>query len=315
MLSPKLTEDQIKIVLSRAGLNSAEHISKIDIGFSNDVYAIGNKYIFKSSRSEKDNISFKKEVYLCSLLKDKIPVPTILFSDTNQSVIDRACIIYGKIEGDNLYMRWHEYSIGEKKAVIKQICEYLKVINMTPFKDFADAFGIDITSSWREKVTSKIQTAKRSAIEKKALPPDLESQVDRFVNKYKSVLDESSIALTYFDVHFDNFLVRDGKVVGMVDFERTDILSIDYVLDLVQRMVDQPTKYASENAEPLIAAKDYVHLMDWYKEFYPELFQFSHMDVRLKLYAIEHDLGDLYGWPGADSLRQELAKNSSEMTK
>ncbi len=162
---------------------------------------------------------------------------------------------------------------------------------------------------WRNRIASRILDNKLRAVAKNALPKELEKQVDAYVEKNLSTLDESHIVLTYFDVHFDNFIVRDGRLVGMLDFERTDVFSIDYVLDVVQRMVNEPSKYASEGAEPLIKAEDYANLMEWYKEYYPELFRFKDIKTRLKLYAIDHDLGDLYWYPESDSLRQELARH------
>jgi hypothetical protein len=96
--------------------------------------------------------------------------------------------------------------------------------------------------------------------------------------------------LTYYDPHFDNFIVKNKKIVAMLDFERTDVFSIDYVLDLVHRMVTEPKKYASESAESLIKPEDYANLMELYKEYYPELFIFKKMDTRIALYAITSDL-------------------------
>ena len=71
-------------------------------------------------------------------------------------------------------------------------------------------------------------------------------------------------------------------------------------------MVRYPKKYASENAEKFIKAKDYAKLMDWYKEFYPEMFDFKDLEMRLDLYSIEHCLNDIYYFPKAKHPRKEL---------
>ena len=38
--------------------------------------------------------------------------------------------------------------------------------------------------------------------------------------------------------------------------------------------------------EPFANKADYAHLMEWYKEFYPELFDFPELERRLDLYDI-----------------------------
>jgi len=49
-------------------------------------------------------------------------------------------------------------------------------------------------------------------------------------------------------------------------------------------MAKYPKKYASEEAEKLVVPKDYSNLMNLYKKFYSELFDFKDVDIRLDLY-------------------------------
>ncbi|MEJ0053719.1 MAG: aminoglycoside phosphotransferase family protein [bacterium] len=307
---PKLTDDQIKSVFTNVGLGTPNTIKKLSVGFSNDVYSVDDKYIFKAIRNEEDTSYLKKEIHLCNLFKERLPAPVVVHSDTAKAALDRAYVIYEKIQGDNLYMRWHEYSTEERKAIVEQICSYLKVINTEPFKDFTDAFNIDTKTSWHERIATKIQEHKLKALSVNAISSEQAERVDEYVRTSLVALDESVMALTYFDVHFDNFIVRDKKIVGMLDFERTDFYSIDFVLDIVRRMVNEPTKYASEEAEPLIKAEDYASLMEQYKEYYPQLFDFENLEARLKLYSIDHDLDQLHTWPESASLKESLARNT-----
>jgi len=54
--------------------------------------------------------------------------------------------------------------------------------------------------------------------------------------------------------------------------------------------------------------KDYVHLMDWYKEFYPEIFDFEDLETRLDLYELEGVLRLLPKFPKAKQLHERLAR-------
>ena len=117
--------------------------------------------------------------------------------------------------------------------------------------------------------------------------------------------------LVYWDAHFDNILVSNNKIVGLLDFERTKLASVDFVLDIVSRMVSQPKKYMSKSGEKYAKKKDYAKLLVWYEEFYPELFMFDNLDKRLLLYSIGHDLAELLDWPKSESIKKKLMKSIS----
>lgn len=80
------------------------------------------------------------------------------------------------------------------------------------------------------------------------------------------------------------------------------------MLDIIKRMVEFPKKYMSEESEPFAKHEDYSQLLNWFREFYPELFDFKDLPARLDLYDIEHNLKDIIGWPDAIELREMIAK-------
>jgi aminoglycoside phosphotransferase (APT) family kinase protein len=291
MLDP-LSDDQIKELFIKVGIGSVNQIEKIDVGFSNYIYSVDDKYILKAAKSEGDNQYLQREIYICGVFNGKLPAPTIIHADISKQVLDRVFIIYQKIQGSNLYMKWHEFSVEERRKVVSDICSYLKIINSTPYEEYAKKFNIDTSRSWCDQVVTKINGHMAEIERQQLLEQALIDTIKGFVNDNKHVLEEQKIALTYYDPHFDNFIVQDKKVAGMLDFERTEVFSIDYVLDLVKRMVDRPKKYASAAAEQFIAPQDYADLLTWYKEFYPELFNFSDMDMRLTIYSIAQELGE-----------------------
>ena len=304
-----LTEEQIQGLFVKLGLGSPRTITKIAVGFSNDVYDIDDQYILKSSKTlEDDEIDLRKEIYLCKLLKDVVPAPTIVHADASRTALDRVFIIYKKIHGDNLLVRWHEYTNEERKSIIKQICGFIRAIAAQPHDEFVSLFGLRVPTDWEQFIVSRITETIEKVKAEQSLPPDLETAIRTYVSKHSGVLTESKLALLYVDPHFDNFIVRDAQIVGMLDFESSNVRSIDWVLHLVQRMQNEPAKYVSEAMEESIVPEHYTHLMEWYREFYPELFDFPDMDTRLRLYAIKHNLTDLVGWPHVESLRQNLRK-------
>ncbi|MCX6376687.1 MAG: phosphotransferase [Armatimonadetes bacterium] len=142
------------------------------------------------------------------------------------------------------------------------------------------------------------------------LPAETLASTRRFLGDNMELLRQERMALTYHDPHFDNIIVSDDdkRIAGVLDFERTDILSIDYVLDLVRRMVSQPGKYASEESEPFTNTEDYAELLHWYEEFYPEVFDFEDLDKRLAIYCIEHSLAEIFSYPEGPAAYEELSR-------
>jgi aminoglycoside phosphotransferase (APT) family kinase protein len=307
MIETGVNEQQIRAAITRAGLDSTGPIKRISVGFSNDVFDISDQYVFKAAKTQVDDALLSREIFLCNLFRDRVPAPRILASDTSREVIDRTYIIYEKIQGDNLYIRWHKLDRHARRRIIADICSYLRVINEIPSTEYAHAFDAE-RSDWRSRITSDIRRHLSTACARGLVTLDFGAAIEYFVSHNEALLNQSHVALTYYDAHFDNFIVRGGQIVGMLDFERTDLMSIDYALDIVQRMVMFPNKYASEAAEPLIIADDYAELMTWFQELYPELFQFERMETRLALYSVEHDLKELLEWPNSNRALAELAR-------
>lgn len=302
-----LTHNQIRQLCAQAALGTIDSIRKIEIGFSNDVYCIDDKYILKTGRCDEDEEPFRKDVFLCNLLQDKVPAPKIIYSDTSKTLVDRFFMIYHKIPGSNLYSKWHLLSRNERREVTRQLCAILRQINETPYDSFAREFHIDTCQSWHDMTRSRINGWLDKINERNLLPSELVTSTIRFLDQRGHVLHNEKIALTYWDPHFDNILISDSNhITGVLDFERTDIMSIDYVLDIVQRMVRYPGKYASEESEPFTKIEDYSELLDWYEEFYPELFDFEDLGTRLDIYSIEHSLGDIFYFPASTAAREEL---------
>ena len=303
-----IDEILLKKLTFNAWIKSIKSIQKIEVWFSNYVYDIDNKYILKISRAEtkEDEKMFEKDIYFCNLFHDKIPTPKIIYSDTSKKIHDQSYFIYNKIHWENLYNKWHNYNESQRKSIIEQICNIIRIINNTQFEDYAKQFNIDIKQSWKDRFNSRIESELKKVLENEYLKSETIKQINNFIDNNLSLLKEEKIALTYYDLHFDNFLVKDDKIVWILDFERVDLLSIDYALDLIRRMAKYPKKYASEEAEKLVVPKDYSNLMNLYKKFYSELFDFKDVDIRLDLYWIEYSLWMIHLFPEAQQPKDEL---------
>jgi aminoglycoside phosphotransferase (APT) family kinase protein len=274
----------IKNLFVELGIGEVQSVEKIEVGFANDVYSVDDEYIFKISQEPQYNRHVERDIHYCRLFEGKIPVPKVLHTG---ELDGKAYFIYKKIQGDNLYDVWHLCDEEQRRSYVRQICDILKVLNGFP--------PDDLGMSWQEFIYAKLLDG-ASALEKENA--ELAVKVRAYLEANRAVLEAEKISLIDWDLHFDNILVSDGKIVGRLDFERIMTGSLDFQMVLVKRMARNPKKYASAHAEQFIELQDYASLIDWYKEFYPEMFDFSDIDMRLNLYAMQHCLNDisLFGW-------------------
>jgi len=298
----------VEKIFESHGLGKVESVVKIEIGFTNKVYLVNDTFILKVCEDESNEQKFEIEVFFYNFFKDKIPVPEIKVFDKSKSIYGKFFMIYPKIEGDNLYAKWHLLNNDQRKIIIKQLCDILKVINKSPYNEFLQKFDVNFSDNWHDKILNQIQNSINKIEEKKLLSPEFIKVIRKFIDDNHHVLKEQKLALVYWDAHFDNILVEDTKIVGILDFERTEVSSIDFVLDIVKRMVEYPKKYMSEKFEKFAKKEDYAYLLDWFQEFYPELFDFKNLDKRLDLYAVEHDLDTLIWYPNSVEVKQMIAK-------
>ncbi len=307
----------IKKIFLQNGLGRVRSIKKIEIGFTNEVYSINNKFILKVREDVANEDKFEREAFFYNFFKDKIQVPKVISYDNSKKTYNKFFLIYHKISGDNLYSRWHLMNNPERRQIIKQFCKILRKINKSAYKKFAIQLKLDSALNWHNKIISQIQSSLKKIENRKLLSAKIVQKIKKFVKANHQVLTEQKIALVYWDAHFDNILIKNHKIVGILDFERTELSSIDFVLDVIKRMVDYPKKYMSEEFEKFAKPEDYSQLLKWFQGFYPELFAFKNLDKRLNLYAIEHDLDTLLGWPNSKEVRQMIAKtiNSRRTTK
>lgn len=97
-------------------------------------------------------------------------------------------------------------------------------------------------------------------------------------------------------------MCSDGQV-KIIDFETSLYAPIDYELDIFLRMCKNPLKYASEEIEPLVKIEDYKNIEKYFKEFYPEIFQFDNFEMRHEVYNLEANLRLLPRFPDDQDLK------------
>ena len=298
----------IEKMLSDNGFYKPTKIKKIDIWFINQVYSIDDQYILKICTNKKNEANFLKELFLYEFFEHKLPVPKVILFDRSKDICNKDFMVYPKIIGHNLYSKWHLMTEKERRKIVKELCHMLKIINEVNYDEYLKEFNISEKINWKNEVDSKIKKYLEEIENKQTLSNTFIQKIKEYVELNINVLQVQKIALVHWDTHFDNILVKDNKIVWILDFERINLASIDYVLEIFKRMVDHPSKYMSEESEKFCKKEDYEKLLVWIKEFYPELFEFKDLEKRLDLYSIQYDLKLLLSFPNVIELKQQIAK-------
>jgi len=159
----------VEKIFAEHDLSKVESVANIEIGFTNKVYLVNDAFILKVCEDESNEQKFEIEVFFYNFFKDKIPVPKISIFDKSKKIYGKFFMIYPKIEGDNLYSKWHLLSNDQRKIIIKQLCDILKVINKSPYDEFLQKFEINISDNWHDRILNQIQNSLMKIDEKKLL--------------------------------------------------------------------------------------------------------------------------------------------------
>ena len=315
-MNPKstLTTAQILAIFRKHHLAENPKITRITVGFTNEVYAVDN-YILKVCVKPANEPNFRKEEFLYQLLQDKAPVPHVLVADDSRALLDKPYMIYQKLPGEPAASHWHEMPNEQRKQLIQDVCGYLKAIDQTSREQYEKRLNVDPSFNWQQHIVGKLNKKLAIIAERKLLSQETIHRIKSYIEANQHVLAEQKLGLAFWDVHHDNFLVDDDfKLTGLIDFESVDVYSIDYRLMVVRLMQRYPHLYLSEAMEPYAKLEDYVQLMNWYKAFYPEMFAFADIDRRIDLYELLDILSKLPEWPTAKVLQERLMALSLAIT-
>lgn len=104
-------------------------IEKINVGFTNSIYNIDNKYIVKICTDPNNEDNFKKEIEFYKSNKKNNLIPKLYFSNTDKMKFPYFYEIIEKLEGVTLYNVWYTLSEIQRENIIRQLCEAMKKIH------------------------------------------------------------------------------------------------------------------------------------------------------------------------------------------
>ena len=211
-----------------------EAVSELKEGWFNAAYSVrlsdGREVVLKiAPLKDADILAYEKqimatEVASMRLVRENpaIPVPEIYAFDTTQDVCDSEYFFMEKLAGDN-YGNVKEALSPEMQAQIDlQIGAIIREINGFTGTYFGYAGNSDLRGeTWKEAFLKIIDAVLEDGARKNAdfgLPID---EIREAVLKHAPSLEAvTTPQLVHWDAWDLNFFVKDGKVTGILDFER-----------------------------------------------------------------------------------------------
>ena len=282
------------------GLNPS--VEYINVGFTNKIYSINDKYILKICNDYNNEESFKKEIEFYSNNKNSNYIPKLYYSCINKKEFCYFYEIIEKLDGVSLYSIWHKLTESERENVIKKLCTILKSIHKNIGKKY----------SWNKYLKEKF-LLNYMKVNKLGIFNEIEKEIiNNAYSKFDKYLDSDKFVLIHNDLHFDNIFYNNGDI-KLIDFERFMYAPLDFELDIIYRMTRNPIKFASEEEEKYFKIFDYKNIIDYLKKYYPLLFQEKNLDKRLAIYDIVYYMESLVQYPHLEELKNNIVNASKQV--
>ncbi|MCB9420444.1 MAG: aminoglycoside phosphotransferase family protein [Ardenticatenaceae bacterium] len=164
------------------------------------------------------------EVATIRLVKQNpaIPVPEIYFFDDARDLCDAEYFFMEKIDGDNLEHVKASLPDETQTAIDHHIGEIIREVNGFPGVYFGYDGNPDLrANTWKEAFIKIVESVLEDAARKNVKFDFGYDELRAAVMKHASALEEISLpCLVHWDAWNPNFFVMDGKITGIIDFER-----------------------------------------------------------------------------------------------
>lgn len=183
-----------------------------DMNWDFDVAILDDKYIFRFPRGADNQKKLKMEIGLLRQLNKNVnlAIPNYLYIANDLSFAG-----YNIIEGMSVSKERHKrLNAKEKGFMAKQLSDFLNDLHSTSL-EIAKKYGAEEENDLEEYKNFKTEVAKY-------LLPKLKKQeiedVKNFLKIMKAIYPIKNKVLTHGDLARNNFLMKNGKISGIIDF-------------------------------------------------------------------------------------------------
>jgi aminoglycoside phosphotransferase (APT) family kinase protein len=151
-----------------------------------------------------------------------VPIPEIYYFDNTHEVCNADYFFMEYMTGDSLEHIHNSLAPAAKVSIERHIGEIIREINSFPGAYFGYEGNPDLRAdTWKEAFIKIVESVLEDAARKKVLFDFGYDELRATVLKHVSALEEvTKPCLVHWDAWTPNFFVQDGKITGIIDFER-----------------------------------------------------------------------------------------------
>jgi aminoglycoside phosphotransferase (APT) family kinase protein len=217
----EISEDMVKAILRKNNLHEFSKLREIETGLTNPVFVLNEEYVLRvnTSEAEQDIRKFKKEAFLYTMLeKYLVPVPKLFSFDATKQIINNDFLLLSYIQGETLVEAFDKSTDEVGKSLSLQLGQVAQLIHSVPIAELVEGEKL----LRREK--SWLATVKEDYLSYLTVVKDKEylssETVESISNTFKTFIQLSFPEhLVHGDFSPNNVQVKDGKIVGIFDFE------------------------------------------------------------------------------------------------
>jgi aminoglycoside phosphotransferase (APT) family kinase protein len=228
-------ENMAKRAFNGVGLASgAEAVTEMKDGWFNAAYnlqlADGREVVLKIAPPQGAEVMLYEknimatEVASMRLVRQNpaIPVPEIYFYDNTHDLCNADYFFMEKIYGDNLEHVKASLPAETQASVELHIGEIIREINRFPGTYFGYDGNPELRAqTWQEAFIKIVESVLEDAARKNVAFDFGYDEIRAAIQKHAPALAEvTQPCLVHWDAWNPNFFVKDGRIVGIIDFER-----------------------------------------------------------------------------------------------
>ncbi len=233
------TREQIAAMVARAFAGAAladgeDAISELKEGWFNAAYCVrladGREVILKIAPPPTAEVmTYERDLMTTEVVSMRlvaqnpaIPVPTIYAFDTAHDLCDSHYFLMEKLSGDLLEHVKASLPAEESVSIYRQIGEIIREVNLYTGTYFGYDGNPELrASSWKEAFLKIVDSVLEDGRKKDAEYGFAIEDIRTVVQKQASSLEEVTVPqLVHWDAWDLNFFVKNGRVSGILDFER-----------------------------------------------------------------------------------------------
>lgn len=258
-------------------------------GQINASYLVDGAFVLRINVRREEHGKLAREQRVLAMLRDLVPVPETIVYDGSGLLVPYEYVIQTYVPGESLLVRWGGAGADERATYLADLAQIVRRLHSVRLAGFGDPTTPRRGETWSGLHARRSAHALQAAQSAENTDPQLLATVERALHRDSAALFQGYPCLTHGDLHFGNIHVREGRITGLLDFERAWAAAPDWELDQLLRFVRYPHLFAGAHVDAVHAAQ-FTGVIPALRRGYPDLFAVHALGARLRVYALEYDL-------------------------